>query len=325
MGIPLGDFTLSAIEPVNSAIVSAVGTLAFDSQTLELGDLLLDNSSPRVESIEPPTGANHVPLDTALKITFNEPMDQSSFDTENLVLLAGTTAIPMTAEFSADGTTITITPDQPLESSTAYTLTIRGPPEGPKDLVGLNLLDPVTSTFLTEDTIPPAVVSVFPIPDQRSVLPEAVVRVTFSEPVTNTLDINLRNGNGVLIPGSTELTLAGTVAIFTPIDFLKPNSKYELTVESVADGAGNDLNDQPVAYSFYTVDTNPPVIESLAFIGDAVAGNSVTLLPTLGGDDTNRVEYFITGAASQSPALDRFQQKLYCRRISRQLKLRQLL
>src|SRR5262249_23719356 len=52
-GIPLGPFKVSAFEPVSDGVRVKTDSLTADGQHLALGDLVLDNTAPRVESVTP--------------------------------------------------------------------------------------------------------------------------------------------------------------------------------------------------------------------------------------------------------------------------------
>src|SRR5262249_52387259 len=51
VGIPLGPFTVSVFERITSGVRERAGTLDADGQVVDLGDLTLDNSAPRVVSV----------------------------------------------------------------------------------------------------------------------------------------------------------------------------------------------------------------------------------------------------------------------------------
>src|SRR5262249_50087652 len=153
------------------------------------------------------------------------------------------------------------TPNQPLSSGTFYAVVVQGGvPDSPQDTSGLQLLVPFVSSFTVQDTIPPAVVSVSPAANALQVLPEAVVRVTFSETIAPTpaFTMTLLDAGGQKVAGRVDRTLGDTVAIFTPTAPLQANATYTLTVVGVTDVAGNPLANGSFTAQFATVDTIAP-------------------------------------------------------------------
>ena len=96
---------------------------------------------------------------------------------------AGPVEVPVEGTVTSGNLELVVTPQQPLHSTTLYTLIVDPAPSGPSDPIGLPLVDPFVSTFLTADTAPPVVASVSPADGALGVLPEDTVRVAFSESV----------------------------------------------------------------------------------------------------------------------------------------------
>ena len=68
------------------------GSLASNGQRLDIGDLVLDNTAPRIVSIDPPDRSAGVTLQPAVSVTFSEPMRTSTFQGStggNVILLDG--------------------------------------------------------------------------------------------------------------------------------------------------------------------------------------------------------------------------------------------
>jgi hypothetical protein len=309
-GIPLGTFTLSAFEVVSDGVKSASGALAANGQVIDLADLVLDNAGPRILSVAPVDNAVNVAAGSSITITFSEPIQPGTFttgsSTSNVQLRQGTTAVELNVPvFSNGNRTATLQPKQPLTSSVRYTLTIAGAPDGPQDEAGLPLPDALVSTFTVRDLVPPVVTSVSPASEVQQVLPDAAIRVAFSEPVVSAT-ITLRDAQGANVPGQAALTLGNTVAVFAPQDFLAPNTSYTFTVSNVVDTAGNPVAGGPVTSRFFTVDTLAPVISALQLTGVPRAGATVTVRPMINGNDTSRVEYVIGGSVARSATVAPF-------------------
>ncbi|MCI0438824.1 MAG: carboxypeptidase regulatory-like domain-containing protein [Chloroflexi bacterium] len=300
-GIPIGPFTLSVFEIISQGVQLVQGSIDADGQVVDLGALVLDNTAPFVAQITPADGASGVPVSTDIVIEFNEPIQPNSLfisQPPNLLVKKGSLTVLGSLTFSNNNTTATFTPLDPLESDTLYTVTILGTPKGPKDRAGLELLDPFVASFRTQDIIPPQVDSISPQDGQRQLLLDAVVRVAFTEAMADTFSLTLEDGAGQLVDGQVETALGGTVAIFTPTNFLKANEVYTVTLSGAQDLAGNPLVGGAFASQFFTVDTIPPVINALNLEGtpSLVEGTSITIVPDIPSADVARVEYLIDGA-----------------------------
>ena len=234
--VPLGPFTVEAFEIVTSGVRSRTGSLTTGGQQLNIGDLVLDNEAPRVTAVSPSDGAANVAGTSPIVVSFNEPMSPATFDANNVRLLAGNAVVPSARSLSSDGTTLTITPQAPLASGAAHALSISGAPNGPKDVSGQSLVDPFVATFTVRDAVPPVVTSVFPAAGAKQVVPEAVVRVTFSEAVASAA-LALRDAAGQAVAGSAALTVGNTVAVFSPTGL--PAREHDLHGHGVCrDGPG---------------------------------------------------------------------------------------
>src|SRR5439155_6025513 len=112
-GIPLGTFSLSAIEIVSNGVRSAAGSIASDGQRIDLGTLTLDNAAPRIVQVSPTDRGTNVAVRPAIVLTFSEPMARGAItlgSDGNIALFEGSTRVPLAdpPEFSSDGTTVTV-------------------------------------------------------------------------------------------------------------------------------------------------------------------------------------------------------------------------
>ncbi len=185
-GIPLGTFSLSAFEVVSNGVRTRLGTLTTDGQTLDLGDIALDNTGPRViERLAGRRGCGRPRRAPRSRSRSASRCSRRPCRPPTSRFSTGPPRSPAASTISADRRTVTFTPAQPLRSGGVYLAAIKGAPDGPRDESNIALVDPFVSTFAVRDVIPPTVVSLSPAANAREVLPEAVVRVTFSEPVAD--------------------------------------------------------------------------------------------------------------------------------------------
>ena len=119
----------------------------FDGNTLDwTWTFSVDMTAPLVDSVSPLDGAENVPLDTTINITFSEIMDHTSAES------AFSISPSVNGNFSWNGTTMIFTPDSPLAFNTIYTVTIN---TGATDIAGNNLVSNYVWSFNTGDTAPP--------------------------------------------------------------------------------------------------------------------------------------------------------------------------
>ena len=122
----------------------------------------VDVLPPVVIEAQPANGAKQLPLDTQVKLRFNEPVDYFSFSgtAVRLTEVGGGQGAGVTTTITLDtaGRTLTITPAQGLEDERMYQLTV----VGFTDRVGNVQTTPFTTTFSSVDTIPPRITAVVP-------------------------------------------------------------------------------------------------------------------------------------------------------------------
>lgn len=205
-----------------------------------------DTTRPTVVGTTPPRGEANVAVNTAVTVSFSEPMD-ASFITTSTVLLAttvGGTPVPGSVTYNATTNTATFTPSTPLANGTGYTITVT---TGVRDTAGNRLLADFTSGFTTiADTTSPTVIARTPTA-ATGVSVSSTVTVTFSEnmnPATiNGMTFNVKTTTGGLpVAGTSSYNTATRMAIFTPAAPLAPGTSYTVTVTTGAtDTTGNPL------------------------------------------------------------------------------------
>lgn len=139
-----------------------------------------DVTAPTVLAFNPGNGVGQVSPTTALSMTFSEPMDKLSVES-NFVIAA-----PCAFSWNSNFTTVTCRPTGSLMHGVTYNWSLMGA----KDLAG-NALAPAhastfTTTALPTDTTAPTVVSLDPR-NQTGVAVTTLLRVNFSEPMNKTV------------------------------------------------------------------------------------------------------------------------------------------
>lgn len=205
-----------------------------------------DTAKPTVVSTTPAQNGVAVGTNSAVSITFNEPIDSATLNSQTFTLKKdGTTAV--TGSITTVGSTALFKPTDDLSIGASYTATVTS---GVKDLAGNALAAHYTWDFTAPgsgtatDTMPPTLLSTFPDANLTVVTLNFDVAVDFSEvidpstinPQTFTL---MKNGT---TPVTGTVTYVGTTALFKPASALLAGASYTATVTTgVKDLAGNAL------------------------------------------------------------------------------------
>jgi len=116
-----------------------------------------DDTPPVVTSVNPPDGATNVPLNAALEITFNEPLDPSQSLVAGVIRLypydQPQALVPLDTTLEPGETKVVARPSSPLEDSTQYVLSV----SGQRDRSGNVQAAVFSSSFQTVDLTPPVV------------------------------------------------------------------------------------------------------------------------------------------------------------------------
>ena len=228
-----------------------------------------DTAKPTVVSTTPAQNGVAVGTNSAITITFNEPINPATVNLQTFTLKDGTSTVAGT--ITTVGSTALFKPTGDLSTGASYTATVTS---GVKDLAGNALAAHYTWDFSTPasgaatDTTPPTLLSTFPDANSTVVTLNFDVAVNFSE-VIDPATINpqtftiLKNGT---TPVTGTVTYVGTTALFKPASALVAGASYSATVTTgVKDLAGNPL--AAYTWDFTTAgaaapDTAPPQVLS---------------------------------------------------------------
>ena len=127
-----------------------------------------DTTAPEVVSITPSNGSTDIPVEVAIQITLSESVDIETIKT-GTVILSGGAASNLAWNWQMTGTSVTLTPDDPLENGVEYLLRIT---TGVKDLAGNSFDQTFSSRFTTEqgDFVDVVTNNVSEITEQSAVL-----------------------------------------------------------------------------------------------------------------------------------------------------------
>jgi hypothetical protein len=230
-----------------------------------------DTTPPSVTLTAPANGATNVPLNSALSVTFSEPMAPATITATSFTLASGST--PVTGSVSYSGTTAVFAPMTALDPNKTYTASMLGTAT---DVAG-NPLPAYTWSFTTgsaPDTTAPTVVSMSPAASATGVAVNTGVSASFSKPMS---PATITSGSFTLAKGATPISgtvsYTGITATFRPNATLDPSSSYTATVStSATDLAGNHLPAN-ATWTFTTgpaQDITPPAVASTSPVGGAM-------------------------------------------------------
>jgi len=150
-GVPLGAFTLRVEDALTGGVALASGAL--DDETpetgLDLGSLVLDQTPIEVSAVAPTAGATLVPPDSAVQITFSDPLETSGLVGLVTVTSSGA-SVPGSLEIRPDGVTGRFTPTPFLPPRALVTIVVSG---SVKDVFGRTLGEEFRSSFTTGGTV----------------------------------------------------------------------------------------------------------------------------------------------------------------------------
>ena len=141
------------MEHTNTRCPVQVGVSAHSSAPAGIArEISLAQVPPVVVAVTPEDGAENVPLETAVRVFFSEPVAADTVTGDTLSLAGPGGPVPGTLTLSAGDTQAIFRPEAPLEPDTLYTLTVS---EGIEDRAGYGLPSPITTSFTSLDTMPP--------------------------------------------------------------------------------------------------------------------------------------------------------------------------
>ncbi len=306
----LGSVTLTGA----TAMFDPAGTLAFDTEytatiTATAADLagntlLADYVwtfrtaaevllvAPRVTLTTPANLAEGVARNTPVTAAFSQPMTPLTAMNSLVVTEEGGDIVPGSLAYDMLTQTVTFVPTGLLAPFTEYTARVM---TTATNLVGTALAVESTWTFTTEAVVEPRVIITSPVDLATGVLRDAIVSVTFSEPmnaVTAQASFSVLDPDGNPVLGDLSFDVLSQTLVFVPDDFLEANATYTATVTSDA----TSLLGAPLAADYEWAFTTgiqaagmlPVNLGSLTtFVAAAGAGltnSNSSGMTTLGGD-----------------------------------------
>jgi large repetitive protein len=189
-----------------------------------------DTSGPSVVGVSPANGLPGVAINAQVVVQFSEAVDGATLG--QVVVRGGSGNVNVVARLVNGNETLVLSPVVPLNTNTAYTVTVAGV----RDVSGNALLAPVTTTFTTgagADLTAPSVVSVSPANGASGVATNAVVALQFSKRIdplslTPSTFFVFPTNTGIPIAGALTVSADGLTATITPNAPLSSTATYEV-------------------------------------------------------------------------------------------------
>jgi Ice-binding-like/Bacterial Ig-like domain len=256
--------TLVNTLPSNTLCTATVTTSAMDITGIPLASNFTwtfdtgaapDTTPPTVTGTIQSNGQTNVAINTTVGATFSETMDPLTITSDNFTLEETLSGDAVAGVVSYIGVSAVFIPTSNLAPGTQYTVTVKGAPDGVKDVRG-NLMasDFVISwtTGAAPDTTPPTVTGTINSNGQTNVAINTNVGATFSEGMD---PLTITNANFTLEETLSGDAVAGVVsysgvsAVFVPLNPLSPDTQYTVTVKG-APGGVKDLAGNLMASDF---------------------------------------------------------------------------
>ena len=177
----------------------------------------VDVVPPTVLSTTPSHGATGVAVNSAMTITFSEPMDAATIHTGTITLVdAVGTPVGGSVIYDPATRTASLTPLSPLAPGAAYTLTVEGGAAAPycTDVAGNPLANDVTVAFTTA----PLAISIsdVSVTEGNSGEVQAVFLVSLSAASASPVTVNYATTNGEAAGGADYIAQSTTELRFEP-------------------------------------------------------------------------------------------------------------
>lgn len=207
---------------------------------------VIDEVRPQVVARSPTDGADNVPVDAKVRVTFSESINPLSFRFRTLSFFSWTTAtdVEFTFELSPDGMTLEFVPLAPLTPGHTYGVWVNNY----EDLSG-NIGSFSQTTFrvaTAPDTAAPVVEKTTLTGRLDPVPINPQLRVRFSESVDMAKliaqqQVRLRNSSGEMVQTHVQQDFDARTVLLVPVSLLDALSEYTLEVSGVEDSGGNTM------------------------------------------------------------------------------------
>ncbi len=219
---------------------------------------------PEVDARTPDGGATAVPVDAAVRVRFDRPLDPATLDDETFTLrTAAGAAVPAALTYEAATRTAVLTPSASLAATSTYRAEVT---------TGVRAADgtakSATESWTFQTGVPIAVTRRTPGPLVTAASPETAVRAELSkalDPATLTAStFSLEDAGGPAVAAALSYNPATRLVSLIPTAALSPGATYTARLAGI-----RALDDQslsaPVVWTFTTALSAPPAPAAVSF------------------------------------------------------------
>jgi len=228
---------------------------------------------PYVKCSDPDDGFTNVVLNKVVSSCFSMPMNGATVTAATFTLYNGLIKVDGAVTFANE--VAYFTPTNLLLAGTTYTATLT---TGVQNTLGTPLAADFVWSFTTGSLVAPTITLTDPADLATNVALNKVISATFSEAMNTAsitdLTFTLATSGGVLVLGTVDLDINGTIATFTPSANLLSGDTYTATITT---GAEN-LAGTPIAADFiWSFSTIPLVAPTVTLTDPADLATDVAL------------------------------------------------
>ncbi len=271
--------TLANALPIQTNCTATITTSAKDTTGVAMAAPLswtfgsdgatVDTTPPTVTATIHANGQTSVAVNTKINVSFSEAMDPVTITNANFALRETASGAAVAGAVSYAGVNALFVPAGNLKSYTKYTVTVKGSPNGVRDVRGNMMASDFVISWTTgaaPDTTAPWVSGTFNANGATNVAINTNVGATFSEVVNplsiTNLNFTLRETvSGTAVPGFVSST--GANAVFTRLSNLAGNKQYTVKIKGGVGGV-TDLVGNPMAGDYEWSWTTAAVADTTA-------------------------------------------------------------
>jgi len=204
-----------------------------------------DVTAPAILRTSPEFNVADVPLNTAITLEFNEPLNRATVTAESILLFDHVTfqTVPGSASLDATGRIVTFVPSRVLTVGRGHSVVTQGLTDAAGNPYPQFTVTAFTTGFAV-DAVAPLVSQTSPADTATDVPLNARVEIEFSEPMkltTRPAGISVSAAGGT-VPGTFTILPGSRTVTFNPSQPLSPATPYALTyTAALTDPSGNAL------------------------------------------------------------------------------------
>lgn len=239
----------------------------------------LSGTRPVVTAYFPISNTPNVPINPVLSASFNEEIDESSINADNVVLYDTSTSpwtiLPTTVTFTNQNKVILVTPDSLLEVGTQYYIAYNSSIlDTDGDLLRSNYATYFsTADDAVDDDTAPQIVAMSPPQDEQGVGIHPRIALRFDE-VINPLTLDNTDNDKI----NLQFGQNNTEIFYNPRLPFAPDSSVSESVSGIADIANNPMSELTRDFSTEQgFDVTSPTLEDISIVNSSVVPTNTVI------------------------------------------------